>query len=86
MESREILMKSSKTMLAEGKNLEYVIGFLRQNGCSKTQSIIILKEIKEISLDEAKELVHFSEVWQDVSKVDEKLINNFYETAIKNDI
>jgi ribosomal protein L7/L12 len=86
MESREILMKSSKTMLVEGKNLEYVLGFLRQNGCSKTQSIIILKEIKEISLDEAKELVHFSEVWQDVSKVDEKLINNFYETAIKNDI
>ncbi len=86
MESREILVKSSKTMLVEGKNLEYVLGFLRQNGCSKTQSIIILKEIKKISLDEAKELVHFSEVWEDVSKVDEKLINNFYETAIKNDI
>jgi hypothetical protein len=32
-------------MLNEGKDLEFILGFLRKSGCSKTQSIIILKEI-----------------------------------------
>ncbi len=70
-------------MLNEGKDLEFILGFLRKSGCSKTQSIIILKEIKETSLDESKQLVHFSQAWHDKNKIDEEIIDNFYRVLIE---
>lgn len=73
MQNKEFLVESCKNMLAEGKDLELILGFLKKYGCSKTQSIVILKDIQGISLDEAKSLVHFSQAWQDVSKIDAEL-------------
>ncbi|GAA6614888.1 hypothetical protein [Scytonema sp. NUACC26] len=86
MESTKLLVESSRQMLAEGKNLEFILSFLRKHGCSKTQSIVLLKEIKKISLDEAKRLVHFSQEWQDVSQVDTELNERLYEVLINDNI
>ncbi|KYC38304.1 hypothetical protein WA1_38905 [Scytonema hofmannii PCC 7110] len=86
MESTELLVESSQQMLTEGKDLELILSFLRKHGCSKTQSIVILKEVKKISLDEAKRLVHFSQEWQDVSQVDAKLSERFYEVLINDNV
>ncbi|MUH00098.1 hypothetical protein F7734_50635 [Scytonema sp. UIC 10036] len=86
MESPKLLVESSWHMLAEGKNLEFILSFLRKHGCSKTQSIVLLKEIKKIFLDEAKRLVHFSQEWQDVSKVDAELNERLYEVLINDNI
>jgi hypothetical protein len=55
------------------------LSFLRDAGYSKVQSMRILVEELGVDLRQAKELVHKSLAWNDVSHRDEK----FHETLIK---
>ena len=72
----QILIYTQK-MLDEEKDIEVIIDYLRENKYSKTQSIVIVKKLKDIPLDEAHSLVHLSKVWEDVREFDEKLNEEF---------
>ena len=50
---------------AAGKTSEEIIAFLREQGCSKGESVPIVVNVFGIELDEAKETVYFSKAWLD---------------------
>ena len=83
MAKEQALLTTCKKMLVEGKPVEDVLGYLRTQGCSKTDSIIILTKAKGLSLTEAKRLVHFSNVWADVRDRDEEF-HELLEQADRN--
>jgi hypothetical protein len=69
---KNLLIENCKKLLFQTSDVESILNYLRSNGCSKTQSIVMLKSIKDISLDESKQIVHFSKTWQDTLDNDEK--------------
>lgn len=72
MEERfQSLIEHCKNMLAHEETIEEVLLFLRRNECSKTDSIRALILVKDLSLTEAKKIVHFSEAWKDTREADE---------------
>ncbi|MBN3878727.1 hypothetical protein [Nostoc sp. JL23] len=73
-------------MLIKGKDIESILAFIRENGCSKSQSIVILKKLQNIPLDEAQRLVHLSQTWQDTYEYDEELNRQFYEILMRDDL
>lgn len=52
---------------------EELLSFLRHEGISKGQSVVIYSDIREVNLSEAKVAVHLSETWADVRPADERL-------------
>lgn len=79
MINQKYLIESSTRLLEEGKDIEEVLYFLRQNKCSKIQSILILQKIQNITHDEAKIRVHFSRTWQDTREYDEEVEKVFFD-------
>ncbi len=63
-------------MLSHGTPVEKILAHLREAGLSKGQSIWVLATASGKPLQKAKELVHFSKVWADVSARDEELHEN----------
>ena len=86
MTTKNKLIQRSKQMLNEGETLENVLSFLRHNQCSKTQTIVLLKEIQNISLDKSKTRVHFSQTWQDTRESDEELNQRFHEILTNDNV
>lgn len=70
-------------MIDRSEDTQTILWFLRKNSLSKIESIRILMELKGISLAEAKELVHFSQAWQDVQKDDEKFQELLEKIVVK---
>ena len=68
----ESLLDASKEMLEDGKDIQAVLTFARESGCSKTDAMRLLILLQGISLAEAKQLVHFSEAWKDTKQQDEE--------------
>ena len=68
----ESLLDASKKMLEDGKDVQAVLTFARQSGCSKTDAMRLLILLRDMSLAEAKQIVHFSEAWKDTKQQDEE--------------
>jgi ribosomal protein L7/L12 len=66
-------------MLEAGRTSEDVLKFLREAGCHKIDSIKILRRVLNISLGEAKQMVHFSSVWSDVRERDDAFHSSLEE-------
>jgi len=73
MDNKEPLLAQCTQMLSDGCNVEAVLRFLKQNGASKVSSIKALADLKAIPLGEAKDIVHFSDTWNDTREHDEKI-------------
>jgi len=54
------------------------MAFLHAEGCSKIDSIVVLREVLNLNLGEAKALVHLSRTWGDVRERDDA----FHEALI----
>jgi len=59
------LSEVARTMLASGADWEAVLTELRRLGASPIASIKIVRDVKGVSLRDAKEAVHFSGAWAD---------------------
>jgi ribosomal protein L7/L12 len=77
------LVEKVQHMLATGTSIEDILSFLRQSGCSKVESIVVIKETNAISLAEAKKIIHYSKAWEDTRERDETFQDTFFNT-IKN--
>jgi ribosomal protein L7/L12 len=75
------LLEDGRRMLLENNDLESILFFLRQHGCTIVDSIRMVAELQGIGLGEAKLLVHNSETWSDVrlrnEAVQEALLREF---------
>jgi hypothetical protein len=67
-------------LLNSGKTTEEIVAFLKQRGCAKGVSIMLLPSILGCNLSKAKELVHFSKTWEDQKETDEQLQRQFEES------
>jgi hypothetical protein len=68
----ESLLDASREMLRDGKDIQAILTFARQSGCSKTDAMRLLILLRDMSLAEAKQVVHFSEAWRDTKQLDEE--------------
>jgi hypothetical protein len=50
------------------------------SGCSKIDSIVVLKEALGVDLGRANEIVHLSETWLDRRAADDQLQDEFWES------
>ena len=68
---------------AAGKTKEEIIAFLRNQGCSKVESIAVIVRAFGLALSDAKHMVHVSHAWSDVRLRDDdfhqKLEEGFQE-------
>lgn len=72
MERRSKLIADCKLRSSQGADREDLFSFMRSQGCSKIDCIVMLKEVFGIGLREGKELVHFSAAWEDVREAHDK--------------
>jgi len=68
----ESLLDESREMLRDGKDVQAILTFARHRGCSKTDAMRLLMLLRDMSLAEAKQVVHFSEAWRDTKQQDEE--------------
>ena len=71
MIDRHQLVTESKKLKENGADLEKILTFLRNAGCSKIDSIVVLREALGTSLGDAKQLVHCSTTWRDARERDD---------------
>ena len=79
---RDFIKNDCKKILRQNADIEKVLDYLRRNNYSKTQSMILLTEIMDVNLGKAKEIVHFSQAWQEEREAHEQfheLIEKFLE-------
>ena len=77
--TREDFIAECKGRYDRGADLESLIRYLRESGCSKIDSIAVLAKGCGVGLGEAKERVHLSPTWDDRRKLDDQ----FHETIVK---
>lgn len=77
------LLPKCREMLSAENDVEGVLLFLRQQGCSKFDAIKALAVLKNLNLLDAKHTVHFSETWADVRQQDEDFELAFWEELIR---
>jgi hypothetical protein len=71
-------MVECRALRARGFSDEDLMIFLRAEGCSKIDSIVVLREVLNLNLAEGKALVHLSKAWGDVRERDD----TFHEALI----
>jgi hypothetical protein len=69
--TRELIAECRRRLEA-GEDVETMIRYLHASGCSKIDSIAILKGACGIGPAKAKEIVHFSATWADRKALDEE--------------
>jgi ribosomal protein L7/L12 len=74
------IKNEASALLKAGKSKEEIVVFLRQSGCTKGISVMLLPSILNCDLVEAKKIVHFSKAWADQKETDEKLQRQFEES------
>lgn len=65
------LRQPVEEMLRLGKSVDQVLEFLRNEGCSKIDSMWLLEDVAGMTGVDAKKAVHFSPVWAEVRTRDE---------------
>ena len=76
--SLESLLPKCNEILSQEDDVESVLSFLRQRGCSKLDSIKALIILKGLNLADAKRAVHLSHTWEDVRQRDEEFEMAFW--------
>lgn len=62
-----------RKLKSEGSPLEDILGYFRANGASIPECMKLLRRLENVSLGEAKKIVHFSETWEDFRASSEEL-------------
>jgi ribosomal protein L7/L12 len=72
MKDLTVMTQRCQQLRAQGASDEDIISFLRSEGCSKVESIVVIAKLLAVGLDRAKEIVHTSKAWEDVRKQDDR--------------
>jgi len=77
------IKRELKAAIASGMQPDDLIRKMRAMGCNKIASIKLLRELKGMSLAEAKVAVHYSPAWADCIESDNALHESAFEAAKK---
>ncbi len=69
--ARHLLTQKAMVHAQTGASLDDVVVFLRDQGASKIDCIIVIRGVYGMGIKEAKRAVHFSSAWSDVRQRDE---------------
>jgi hypothetical protein len=83
MMDRQRLIGECTKLKETGVDLENIISYLRSEGCWKIDTIAILREVLEISLGDAKSLVHCSSVWRDLREQDDAFHDQVIQALVE---
>ena len=72
------IIEFARQLLVSGRSVDYVVDYLRIQGCSKAESIFVIAKIVPLPLSEAKLLVHESRTWRDRKQDDESFQEGFF--------
>ncbi|MFB9928303.1 hypothetical protein ACFORO_09750 [Amycolatopsis halotolerans] len=75
--------EGARRLLSQGASREELIAGLRGMGCPKIGCIDVVSRIAEISVNEAKLLVHNSAAWADTRRSDERFQRRVEKAARK---
>jgi ribosomal protein L7/L12 len=75
------LLNASKEMLQNGQEREAILTYIRHSGGSKIDAIRLLVVLQDLSLPEAKRVVHFSDAWSDTRERDEEFHDQLERVA-----
>ena len=73
------LLNAARQMLETSQDLETILRFIRQNGCTQVDCIRIVMDLNDSTLEEANSLVHYSKAWEDMRERTEKVHNAFID-------
>lgn len=79
----ESLLSKYQKEPSQDQSMEGLLSFLREQGCSKIDSIKALRIFKDMSLEDAKRTVHLSETWADRRESDEAFQARFAEEFMR---
>lgn len=79
------LLNQCQELHSQGKSRDEIVGFLRSQGCSKVQSIVVLKALG-VDSSEAKKMVHFSNVWADMRERDTQFHESLHKVFEEDEI
>jgi ribosomal protein L7/L12 len=65
MATRHGLIELARSLRAKGLPTDQVLRSLREAGAEQIDCVVVLREVDQISLGRAKELVDSSQVWAD---------------------
>jgi ribosomal protein L7/L12 len=83
IEISEETIERCRQMLAEGKSVDTVLAYLRATNVSKIASMQVLMTVMNVSLKQAKEMVHLSTVWSDRRQRDDAFHDSLIVEAEK---
>ena len=75
------LIERCRGIQVQGKGQEEIVQFLRSQGCSKVESIVVLAKVLQIEMDKSKEIIHLSSTWADTRSRDESLHKSLEEKS-----
>ncbi len=75
----QIFLSATRKMRDDGEDIENILLFLRQNGCTMVDCIRIIMPLQGSTLEEANSLVHYSKAWKDMRDYTEKVHDFFMD-------
>ena len=70
-----------RALYETGTDVETILMELRKAGCSPIQSMWVICQIQQISLEDAKRTVHFSKAWADMRDTHNRLHASLEESV-----
>ena len=80
---REGVVQRAAELRANDGDWDAVLKQLRDDGFSKIECILAIRDIEKIPTGEAKEMVHFSSAWEDRREQDEQFHDDLIEAVEK---
>ena len=75
-------LHEARTLAAQGAEIEKLLRFFRENGATPIDSIKMLRDVKGLSLADAKQTLHYSITWADLRGESERL-HEALETSLE---
>lgn len=81
MDKKAYILKRSEELRACGSSVEEILRYYRSSGLSILESMQLITQLMQLSLPEAKQLVHFSETWADLRPAHDRFHRNVDEVV-----
>lgn len=83
---RDKLLTEGQALLQAGQSVEDILSSFRSQGANKIDCIVLMTRLTNISLGEAKRVVHLSATWSDFKEPDEEFHEQLWKAIKQSDI
>lgn len=80
---RQVWIEQAKHRMRGGETLDDMLVWLRAQGASRVDSIVVLNGAAGMRLKEAKHMIHFSAAWADMKEQQERFWDELEAAAVE---